>query len=182
VQTPCTHNHSHAHTHRVDPDKSSPIYTQLSVSSPFSSVFPCVTLPNHFDPSISQLFLHFSKHPIISPIQSTNNLPVHPIMSPWAMTPLCPRGAPERNSCDSPWWGDALLGQPCEGPWQGHVSLLKLFGSPPPHCYALCSSGCVEVSLLSHNLANTFFLLDIFVAWVDPSLSPRHICSVILVT
>lgn len=156
---------THTRTHRVIQTRAlaSPIYSQLAILSPFPSVFPCLCLPNHFDPFLSHLFFFPSpKHPIISLIQSQNTLPVHPIMCAWAVTPLCPWGAPESSSRDSLWWGDALPGQPWEGPRQGHVSPLKLFGSPPPHYYALCSSVCVEMSLLSHNLTNTCFLWDFF--------------------
>lgn len=95
----------------------------------FSHVWPSQT--TLIPPFTTFFFFSSPKQHIISPIQSQNTLPVHPIRCPWAVTALCPWGAPERSSRDSPWWGDALPGQPWKDPSRDTFLPWSYLGAPP---------------------------------------------------
>lgn len=124
---------THTHT-RVDSNSTGQSYSHtagcfitISLSFPmFDSPKPLWSLP------LPPFFFFSSpKQHIISPIQSQNTLPVHPIRCPWAVTALCPWGAPERSSRDSPWWGDALPGQPWKDPSRDTFLPWSYLGAPP---------------------------------------------------
>lgn len=67
--------------------------------------------------------------------------------------------------------------------WQGLISSLKLFGCPSFTIIMLWASLCVwRLAFYFTDWQIPAFRQNFLVTWVDPSLSLRHISSVILVT
>lgn len=127
-QNPLTRHHTNTHTQRMDPDKSTDklcLHTAghfilFPLNFPmFSSLTPPWSFP--FPPLFS-----FPNRPIISPF---NPKMFFFLCTPYWVAGWWPLSIPKVLQ-RAPWWSDALLEQPWRGPRQGHVSSLKLFGSP----------------------------------------------------